>query len=309
MRKLLILFVIVAASSSAQAQQIPQYSQWFLHQFALNPAHAGIKQCVDIHTLYRMQWISFDGAPNSGFLTVSIPLQEKRRRMFGARYGTGFKFETDRIGQFTANRLNFAYAAHFNFSETDRLSLGVYGGVIQTGYDPSSSTTSTPDPEVMQQANFISPDGTIGAWYNSENYYGSLTLRNLFRSPWTDIGTNSRYRMHIALNGGYRLAINEEFTLLPAMIIRIPPKGPASADINLNADYKNLLGFGIGYRTGDAINALFTVKIKGQFSISYSFDYSVSKIQSVAKNTHELSFRFTTCKPSRSGATKCPLFE
>lgn len=309
MKRSLILFIFIVAGKPIHSQQIPEYSQWFLHQFAINPAHAGIKQCIDIHTLYRVQWVDFDGAPRSGFLTVSIPLQAQKKRMFGARYGTGFKFETDRIGQFSINRLNLAYAAHFNFSETDRLSLGVYGGIIQTGYDPSSSTTSTPDPSVMQQANFLSPDATIGAWYNSENYFGGLTLKNLFRSPWQDIGNDSRHRIHVALNGGYRLPINSSFTLLPAIIIRVPPKGPGSADINLYADYKSILGFGLGYRTGDAINAVVTLKIKEQFSLSYSFDYTVSAIQSVAKNTHELSFRFTTCKPDRSGVAKCPLFE
>lgn len=308
MRRVLSFIIFICAGSSLHAQQIPEYSQWFLHQFAINPAHAGIKQCVDIHSLYRIQWVGFDGAPDSGFLSVSIPLQARKRRLLSARHGTGFKFETDRIGQFSANRLNFAYAAHFNFNKTDRLSLGVYGGIIQTGYDPSTSTTANPDPEVMQQANFLSPDATFGAWFNSENYYAGLTLRNLFRSPWTDIGNDSRYRFHFAINGGYRLAINENFTFLPAMIIRIPPRSRVSADLNLYADYKNLLAFGIGYRTGDAINTVVTVKIKEQFAISYSFDYTVSEIQSAAKNTHELSLKFTTCKPNNSGPASCPLF-
>lgn len=229
--------------------------------------------------------------------------------MLSARHGTGFKFETDRIGQFSTNRINAAYAAHFNFNKTDRLSLGVYGGIIQTGYDPSNSTTADPDPQVMQQANFISPDATFGAWFNSENYFAGLTLRNMFRSKWMDIGTDSRHRVHLAINGGYRLKIKENITFLPSMIIRVPPRNPVSADITLYADYKNVFGLGIGYRSGDAVNAIVTFKIKSQFSISYSFDYAVTAIQSVAKNTHELSLRFTTCKPNRSGPAKCPLFE
>ena len=294
---------------NVHAQQLPQYSQWFLHQFANNPAHAGIKQCVDIHTLYRRQWLGFEGAPNSGFLTVAIPFQSRRRRMFSARHGSGFKFETDQIGQFSINRLNAAYAAHFNFNKTDRLSLGVYGGVLQTGYDPSSSTTSLPDPTVMQQSNFLSPDATVGAWFNAENYYFGLTLRNLFGSTWKDIGDDSRYRFHMSMNAGYRLKLTEEITFLPVLNIRIPPRTPISADITLYADYKNIIGFGLGYRTGDAMNAIVNFKIKEQFSISYSYDYSVTAIQSVAKNTHELSFRFTTCKPDRRGPALCPLFE
>lgn len=305
----IVFSFIISVGFSVAAQQAPQYSQWYLHQFAINPAHAGIKQCVDVHSLYRVQWVDFDGAPNSGFLTVSLPFQNRRRRVFGARQGTGFKFETDQFGPFSVTRLNLAYAAHFNFSQDDRLSLGVYGGVVQTGYDASIATTHDPDPTVLQQSNFLAPDASFGAWYNSTNYYAGLTIRNLFRPAWEDIGDQSRHRFHIALNGGYRWAVKENITLLPGVNIRIPPRSPVSVDLNLHADYKNVFGFGIGFRAGDAINATAVFKIREQFSIGYTFDYSVTEIQSVAKNTHEISLRFTSCKPDRSTSNSCPLFE
>jgi type IX secretion system PorP/SprF family membrane protein len=307
--RLLVFIFVFGVGINAHSQQIPEYSQWFLHQFANNPAHAGIKQCIDVHTLYRMQWIGVSGSPNSGFLSMSIPLQAKRKRFLSARHGTGFKFETDRIGQFGINRVNFAYAAHFNFNKIDRLSLGVYGGVLQTGYDPTNTITAVPDPEVHQQANFISPDAAFGAWFNSENYFVGLTMKNLIPNQWEDIGTDSRYRFHFSLNGGYRWIINDDLALRPMLNWRIPPRNPMSLDINLYSDYKNFLGFGIGYRTGDALNVTATFKIREQFSISYTFDYTLSEIQSVAKNTHEISLRFTSCKPDRSTSNSCPLFE
>jgi len=63
MKKLLFVFIIIAFNNGLKAQQLPQYTQWAFHQFALNPAHAGIKQCIDISTLYRNQWVGFEGAP------------------------------------------------------------------------------------------------------------------------------------------------------------------------------------------------------------------------------------------------------
>ncbi len=308
MKRLAVLSFLVC-SFGAYSQQLTEYSQWYLHQFAINPAHAGIKQCIDVHTLYRMQWVDFDGAPRSGFLTLSIPLQNRRKRVFGARQGTGFKFETDQFGAFSVTRLNLAYAAHFNFSQETRLSLGVYGGVVQTGYDASVVTTHDPDPTVLQQANFLSPDASFGAWFNSTNYYFGMALRNLIPSKWEDIGDQSRYRFHLAFNGGYRWAVRENLTLLPGFNLRIPPRSPASFDINLQADYKNVFGLGIGFRAGDALNATAVFKIREQFAIAYTFDYTLTAIQSVAKNTHEISLRFTTCKPDRTNANSCPLFE
>lgn len=311
MIKIVLLFLSFSLilGSSAFSQQLPQYTQWSFHQFANNPAHAGIKKCVDIHTLYRTQWVGFEGAPNSGFLSVSIPLNSKRRKYLSARQGTGFKFETDKIGGFTFNRIDFAYAAHFNFDKYNRLSLGVYGGIAQTSYDPTYSTTGYPDPAISSQANFASPDASFGAWYNSEKYYFGLTLDNLIPSRWKDIGNDSRHRFHAAINGGYQFAISEKISIIPAMIVRIPPKGKVSADLNIHADYRNIFDLGVGYRNTDAFMVFASFKFREQFSITYSFDYTLSQIQIGAKNTHELSLRFTTCKPDRSTSISCPLFE
>ena len=291
------------------SQQIPQYSQWYLNQFANNPAHAGIKKCIDIHTLYRLQWVGFEGAPRSGFLSVSIPLSSKRRKYLSARQGTGFKFETDQIGQFNSNRLSLAYAAHFNFNEYNRLSLGVYGGILQLGYNPLGFETSEPDPYAMSEGSVILPDASFGAWFNSEKYYLGLTLKNLIPIQWRSIGINSKNRIHTSITGGYQARINKSLSLNTASIIRIPPTGPLSIDLNLLLNIEGVISLGLGYRNTDAIISLLNIKIKNQFSVSYSFDYTLSKIQLRASNTHELSLRYTTCNKKKSSAAICPLFE
>ncbi len=309
MRKLLFTFLILSASLNFYAQQIPQYSQWSLHQFAGNPAHAGIKKCIDLHSLYRIQWVGFEGAPRSGFFTASIPLYSKRRKYLSGRHGTGFKFETDQIGQFNVNRFNVAYAAHFNFDKFNRLSLGLYGGFMQMGYDPAGISTTLPDPVVASEGSFVTPDASFGAWFNSEKYYVGLSLLNLIPSRWENVGYSSRNRFHASFNAGYQFAIKEDFSLLPSAQVKIPPRGPVAIDLNLMFDIKNTIGIGVGYRNTDALIAILNIKIKEQFSIAYSFDYTLSHIQLGAQNTHELSLRFTTCRPERRSTASCPLFE
>jgi len=309
MRNKLLLMFFGLIGFNGFSQQIPQYSQWSLHQFANNPAHAGIKPCIDVHALYRMQWIGFEGAPKSGFFTMSIPLQAKRKKYLSARHGTGFKFETDQIGQFNINRFNLAYAAHFNFTADNRLSLGLYGGFMQMGYDSKNVHTTEPDPSVSQESSFVAPDASFGAWFNSEFYYFGLTLKNLIPSRWKDIGNTSRNRFHASFNAGYQFRLSENLSLLPSANFRLPPKGPVSLDLNLMFDIKNTVGLGVGYRNTDAVIALVNIKIKEQFSIAYSFDYTLSKIQLGAQNTHELSLRYTSCKPAKKATASCPLFD
>lgn len=307
MKKLsVIIFLFVSAVGFSQ--QIPQYSQWAQHQFAMNPAHAGIKKCIDLHTVFRGQWLGLEGAPYSGFVTGSIPLRSKRKKYLSARHGTGVKFEADRIGQLSTNRFNLAYAGHFNFSEDNRLSLGVYAGVVQFGFNHSTATTITPDPAVMQEANILRPDAHFGAWWNGKNYYIGLMVNQLISSKW-EIGYDSRFRFHFALNGGYRFILNDNIGLVPAAILRIPVVGPINADINLNVDIKNTFNLGVGFRTQDALIFMAGFKINQQFSLQYSFDYTISGLSRVSNNTHEIGISFVTCKPVSKSTSSCPLFD
>lgn len=308
MGRILRFLFVLSIPFAGTAQQTPQYSQWTQHQFAINPAHAGIKKCIDIHTLFRAQWLGLEGAPYSGFVTGSIPLSSKRKKYLSARHGMGVKFEADRIGQLGTNRFNLAYAGHFNFSEYNRLSLGVYAGVVQFGFNHSTATTISPDPAVMREMNILRPDAHFGAWWNGKNYYVGFMANQLIVSKW-EIGYSSRFRFNFALNGGYRFILNENIGLLPSAMLRIPVVGPINADLNLNIDFKNTLNIGVGFRTQDAIIFMAGFKINQQFSLQYSFDYTISGLNKVSNNTHEIGISFLTCKPDRSSTSSCPLFE
>jgi type IX secretion system PorP/SprF family membrane protein len=307
MRKLLFI-LLVFIEVTLFAQQVPQYTQWSAHQMAMNPAHAGIKSCLDIHSLYRLQWVGFEGAPRSGFLTMSTPINTKRKQYLSARQGIGMRFETDKIGQFNMNRINFAYSGHFNFSKDNRLSLGLYGGVIQLGYDPTSAITTVSDPTVLREASFIAPDASFGAWWNGENYYAGFMLQQLIPWSWPDPGVSSRFRMHPAFNIGSRLKINDQITILPAALLKIPPRGPLALDIQAIADFSNKFNAGLGFRNTDAILFFAGFKISSRFSVNYSFDLTLSDIRLGSSNTHELSITFNTCKPDNTSTYSCPLF-
>jgi len=308
MRILYLFLIALSFSGFLFSQQLPQYSQWALHQFAMNPAHAGIKKCIDVHSVYRAQWVGLEGAPRSGFVTASIPINTKRKKFLSARHGLGAKFEGDRIGQMGTSRFNLAYAAHFNFTEKTRLSLGVYGGVVQFGYNHKGSTTITPDPAVMQEISMVRPDAHFGAWWNGENYYIGFMANQLIVSRW-ETGYDSQFRFHFAFNGGYRFVLNENLGLVPAMMVRIPVVGPVNFDLNLNLDIKNMFNFGAGFRNQDAVIFMAGFKINQQFSLQYSFDLTISRLSNVSHNTHEIGISFITCKPARNSTSSCPLFE
>lgn len=303
------LFGFLILSGSFWSQQLTQYSQWAFHQFALNPAHAGIKSCIDVHTLYRSQWVGFEGAPKSGVFTVTAPLKTKRKQLLNARHGLGMRFENDRIGQFEANRWNFAYAGHFNFTLDSRLSLGIYGGLVQMSFNPAGSLTIQPDPQIYREANLIAPDASFGAWWNSKNYYVGLVIQNMIDYKWTKPGTNSAFRRHVLINGGTRLRINDAVSVLPSALIKVAPHTPWALDLQANVNIKNTFDIGVGYRNTDAVIFIAGYKLNQKFSIMYSLDLTTSALRNYSSNTHEISLSFNSCRQEKTTTVSCPLFE
>lgn len=294
-------------SGTAISQQSIQYSQWSTHQFAFNPAHAGIKECVDIQTLARYQWVGVPGAPKSGFFTLSCPLQAKRTDYLFGRHGIGVKVEYDKIGQFTMNKFNLAYAGHFNFSRDTRLSLGLSLGMMHFGYDPFSVKTIDLDPSVYSEASLVKPDATFGAWWNGANYYFGFALQNLFRPKWDGIGLESRFRLEPMINAGYRLKLDNDYNVNSGILFKIPKSGQPSVDVNAILDYKNICGIGIGYRFTEAVLGFAYIKFNQQLSIQYSMDYVVSPLGRTM--SHEVSINFATCKPVITSSIKTALFD
>lgn len=308
MRSVIFFFFSMLLAFSAKSQQLPQYSQWFWNQLAINPAHSGIKSCVEVKTQIRTQWLGLEGAPNSGNFTFSIPLYAKRKSFLSARHGLGARFERDQIGAFTGNRFNLSYAAHLNFTQDNRLSVGIGAGIQQWAYNKDKATTVVADPLLAQSNTMIAPDANLGFWWNGKNYYFGLAIQELTRSSWQRISNDSRFKFHYSLSAGYRWLVKEGITILPSAIVRIPPKSKISADLNVIVDFNNQFGIGVGYRNTDAVMFFMNVKIKEQFAIGYSFDYVLSSLGRNEFFTHEISLTFSGCKALKVTKTGCPMF-
>src|SRR5690554_3384388 len=143
MRKSILPFILtlfMTFSFSGWAQQITQYSQWSYNQFAINPALAGVKRCLDLRTAARVQWLGFEGAPMSGLVTVNAPLKMRNNKKIDLFHGLGGKIEQDFFGPFNNFSMSLAYALHFPLgktSATHRISFGLSAGIQQFGFDQS----------------------------------------------------------------------------------------------------------------------------------------------------------------------------
>lgn len=271
-----------------------QYTQWSQHQVMLNAAHLGIEKGLEMHSLYRFQWVGLEGAPRSGGFAFSLQIDKRQKKYLETKHGLGVRFEADQIGQFNTNRINFGYAPHFVINETTRLSFGVYAGVLQMGFNHATAITVDDDPAVLREAVIIAPDASFGALWSGRNYFAGVSLNQIIPWKWKSLGYDSKFRFHTTIQAGYKLGVSENIQFLPSVLVKIPPRGPVAIDLQAMFDFGRIIHVGLSYRNSDALAIIAGFKIKQRFSVAYSYDIGISTLRKTHHGSHEISLAFVT---------------
>lgn len=305
----IICIALLTLSFSGFSQQLSHISQWANHQYAINPAHTGIKTCLEVQSTVRGQWIKMEGAPVTGMLTVSAPLKAKRKKLLSGRHGIGGMVNYDQIGPFQQFNVQLSYAGHFNFTIDNRLSLGLAAGMSQLSFDLNKARPLTPDPVINGSATELLPTATFGAWWNGKNYYAGLSLYNLIPMNWKKIGTNAQSNIHGMINGGFRKAINPNWTFLPGIYLGFTKGAPVDLQLQIMMDYQRKFNVGLGYRNTDAVIAFLGFHLGDRWRMMYSFDFITSKLRTNTLHSHEITLSFSPCRIPSSDQQLCPLFQ
>jgi len=77
---------------------------------------------------------------------------------------------------------------------------------------------------------------------------------------------------------------------------------PSTVDVNIKANYKNQLWGGLSYRTNDALVIIAGYNIKEKINVSYSYDVTLSKINSYSAGSHEIVVGYKVFKEVKKSA-------
>jgi type IX secretion system PorP/SprF family membrane protein len=321
-----VALILTGLVQAAQAQQRPHYTQYILNNYVLNPALSGIENYTDLKMSHRHQWVGFDGRPVTTYLTVHGPIGKKDYRTNITSYrvpgenprgksywedysapephhGVGLTVLSDKTGSFNRFEAQATYAYHVGIGPKTSLSGGVAVGIQSMSLDRGKTLPNDPnDPalggNVNKVLNRIRPDVGLGLWLYSDRYYAGLSAQQLLpvKTVFADIDTlrnRGRAVPHLFASFGYKFFLNDDITVLPSVMYKYVPNTPTSQfDINVKAQYQDLVWVGASFRNQFGFAAMAGVNVSNTFNVGYAYDYTTTKINTFSKGTHEVILGF-----------------
>ena len=285
------IIILVCFSALTKAQQLPIYSQYITNDFVLNPAIAGSKPYFPLQINSRTQWSGLGKiAPKTNTLSYHMPLAYES-------IGVGAIVMQDETGPYSQIGLTLSFAYHMQLDEDDvtRLSLGLSGLITQHNLKQDDLIFHNPDPEFQGSYSKMVPDASFGAYLYSKNFSLSVSAHQLFESTFKksvqDIfGDNSQVRHYFA-HASYRIDIHSDLAIEPSLLVKTTEVSPTQLDINARAIIDNNYWAGLSLRSSQSLVILAGLHMRNMF-LSYSYDYGISSLSSIASGSHEISLGF-----------------
>ena len=300
--KVILLVSFLLGVSTVNAQQRPLFTQYLFNQYLINPAYTGIYDHFVATTNYRYQWAGLVDAPRTYSLSVHGPNN-------GQNYGVGGSLYNDVTGPTSKTGAYVSYAYHFKINSSQKIALGLSGGIMQYRIDGTKVTVFDQGDLVLSnnRLSTLVPDFGIGAyWYKKDKFYLGLSIPQFIQSDIdftrNNIQTISKLTNHFFLNGGYKFTLNSNFSIEPSCLIKYSYPVAAQFDIGVRAFFREIIWLGTVFRTQDAFSILLGLNTPDKrFSFGYSYDITTTNIANYSNGTHE--FMITGRFKSKKGYT------
>ncbi len=270
---------------NANAQQLPQFSQFRFAGIGFNPAFAGSNPYFNAMAIHRSQWTGINDAPRTYLMGIHAPSAS-------GKMGFGGTVFTDAVGPTRRVGGQGTYAYHLQVSEGSKLAFGLSFGFTQFSIDGSQITLREQGDQAAlpgMQAE-LKPDAAFGALWYGENWHVGLSANQLFNNRLDFFPGDGEGRMsvHYFLTAAYNFQVGQNFGIEPAVLVKYVQPVPPQIDMAARVIYKNELWLGASYRNGDAASIFAGYDIMEYLTLGYSFDVSTSEIRHYAEGSHEI---------------------
>jgi len=282
------------------AQQLPQFTQYYQNMFLVNPAATGAENYLDTKFGYRQQWSGVAEAPKTLVATINGNLNafnNKPPKPNGIqKHGFGLSFMNDNFGMLNQNLVHLHYSQHYKLTRTVNLSAGIMMGYSGINFNSNNLSVNQGSDEtfnnfLINQANTAFLDGNAGLMvYNSFFQFG-YSVNHLFgdnvRIGGNDIG--QYFRLQHQFHGGVKFtSLDNNWDFMPGFLIRSFQGGSTMLDVNVRVKYQNMFWAGLSYRNNESVGTAFGILINNQFNLSYSYDFAQSNVRQFNTGSHEV---------------------
>jgi len=279
---ILILVSFLIGITKVTAQQDLLVTQFWNVKNYFNPAAAGMEFKIQANAFARWQWVGVNGAPNSQMVNYSMKLDRYNS-------GIGVNYLHDNIGFSNTNRLKINYSYLINFKNDSKLFIGATAGInnLKTiGYWvlPTTVEDSTFNGNFSQN-NFL---GDLGMMYSKNKFNIGFSITQLTKQKSSD---QYRFAKHYHLMTDYLFKLNDELELKTQILLK-SDFVKISADINWYLIMWNKFWAGLTLRPADAVCVSLGYNLKDKYRVSYSYDITTNKLQSVSKGSQEVHLGF-----------------
>ncbi|MEZ4722254.1 MAG: PorP/SprF family type IX secretion system membrane protein [Flavobacteriales bacterium] len=161
----LLVVMLSLVANQATSQQDPKFNQYMFNPLGINPAYAGSREALSAVSMFRNQWVGFQGAPITQTFAIHGPLVKRKM-------GLGFQVTNDIIGPKNVINAEVDYAYRFPFLRKNwhldsRWCLYIFP------WDKSITvTTMISFPQIVFLAVRSSSDFEGAYWNNNKMYFG-----------------------------------------------------------------------------------------------------------------------------------------
>lgn len=305
-----LFFIIFLFPAMVFSQQTPQFSQYLLNEYGLNPAAGGGSNCVEILFGARQQWVGFENAPQTQFLSV--------RKTFGkSRFATSGWHTVGIYGEQDKNEIIKTQSASLSYAYQMKLTSKYIGSAgLRLGYRTESVTAelaNSADPALANLPAIVQqfPDISLGVRvYSSKTFYG-LSVKQVYKNKLKKIGTPSILKPQFYVFYGYSIESSKYYySYLPSAHVKFSYLAPPSVELSFMMYMKKKIGVGLSYRFNEAVVGMVNIRWKG-LNIGIAYDLVVSKLRAGSSSSREIMVGGANCATGLTPVEKhgCPAYD
>lgn len=249
----IFLLLCAAFVQIAVAQQLPYISQFSESRSIWNPAATAYDHYIHTDLHMRQQWLGFDGAPTSGYLSAGYPLLD-----YNMSVGLGLTFDKTGPVQKVGAEVNYAYKLRNIFTRDAQLSIGIGAGIQQYSFDPSNAVVrDAEDPLVgTGKASSMFPSVKAGFFFisNPKKYDGGNvfymggSFTQVYAGDILTDGINQKRVRHMFFEVGTVIQGRNSF-IEPSLMFNNASPELATLVASVRYEMRDAFWAGIGYST------------------------------------------------------------